>query len=162
MILPLEERFWARVDKSGRCWIWVGTKANGYGELRVHGVDQRAHRVSWEMHFGPIPDGLFVCHRCDNPPCVNPSHLFLGTQKDNMADCRSKGRTETGSTVHPELLPRGESHWHAKFSEADVVAIRTQYAEGGISLRSIARQYGVSYSAIHLIVLRRSWRHVAA
>ena len=94
---PLAERFWPKVDVRGpdECWPWRATQWRGYGKIGIGGAtgtDVRAHRVSWEIHNGPIPAGMLVCHRCDAPSCVNPAHLFLGTQRDNMADMLAKGR----------------------------------------------------------------------
>ena len=96
----ITERFWTKVEKSDGCWIWKGSRHhNGYGYLHRGGHTDRhparAHRFSWEIHNGPIPVGLWVLHRCDNPPCVRPDHLFLGTRKDNMVDCAAKGRVCT-------------------------------------------------------------------
>lgn len=92
--IPMALRFWQRVERGPNCWLWSGgTNERGYGKISD---DNRrpayAHRISWEMTNGPIPEGLYVCHHCDNPRCVNPSHLFLGTQKDNLRDMSTKGR----------------------------------------------------------------------
>lgn len=93
---PIAERFWPKVDKSGECWVWTASRdRTGYGKFGRGGGKRgwtKASRVSWEIHFGPVPDGLWVLHRCDNPPCVRPDHLFLGTCGDNNRDTASKGR----------------------------------------------------------------------
>lgn len=88
-----EERFWEKVDKSGECWIWIGARnPSGYGKIKSGDTTKDSHRASWEINYGEIPEGMCVCHVCDNPPCVNPGHLFLGTYGDNMRDMYSKGR----------------------------------------------------------------------
>jgi len=96
---PLANRFWPKVRKGDECWEWIGARgARGYGKMTAgpRGSGHvRAHRVSWELAFGPVPDGLWVLHTCDNPPCVRPDHLWLGTRLDNMRDCARKGRIDT-------------------------------------------------------------------
>ena len=97
---PIEDRFWEKVSKEDGCWNWVGsTQGFGYGYLHTGDKTNRkpvsAHRYSWALHNGPIPDGLWVLHKCDNPSCVNPDHLFLGDRTDNMRDCAAKGRVRT-------------------------------------------------------------------
>jgi hypothetical protein len=149
----LADRFWAAVQKTESCWLWTGKKCpDGYGNM----VHQRkvwgTHRVSWLLHNGAIPDGMCVLHRCDNPPCVNPAHLFLGTHRENIADCVAKGRNSTAGF-------RGERHHRARVGVADVIEIR-RLATTGVSLNAVARQYGVTDSSIRHIVHRRSWRHV--
>ena len=85
-------RFWSKVDITDDCWEWTACKTSfGYGQLGIDGIMTNAHRISWEISNGPIPDGMVICHKCDNPGCVNPDHLFAGTHKDNIADCISRG-----------------------------------------------------------------------
>jgi hypothetical protein len=95
--LSMTERFWAYVQKTASCWVWTGTQSdNGYGRIWGKGRHIKAHRFSWELHNGPIPEGMHVCHKCDTPACVNPEHLFLGTASDNMRDMVAKGRHSWG------------------------------------------------------------------
>lgn len=155
----LEERFWPKVDKCGpdECWPWLATcSGKGYGwiggglERDHHGL--YAHRVAWELAYGPIPDGFFVCHHCDNPPCVNPAHLFLGTHKSNAADMLAKDRG-------PKPDWKGETAHNVKLTKAQVREIRSlrpthTYVELG-------QRFGVHYSTIWDIVNRRSWAHIA-
>ena len=170
--LPLEERFWAKVDKRGEddCWPWLASHTKGYGFIG-RGVDyrgprkqvERAHRISWELHVGDIPDDLQVLHSCDNPGCVNPRHLFLGTNLDNVADRVAKGRTSRHHLAalvrhHPELRPRGEKHGRAKITAGDVRRIRatcdrTSGAEWALRL-------GISQNAVSHIRTRKTWKHI--
>lgn len=148
--LSFEDRFWRRVEKTNGCWIWRGSViSGGYGDVdeRIHGKRVfriRAHRLSWELANGPIPDGLHVCHKCDNPPCVNPDHLFLGTDADNSADKLAKGRQ-----------PRGAKAGPAKLIDSEVVEMRAAY-DGGEHFRSLAARFRVSPGCVCSIVHNRS------
>jgi hypothetical protein len=136
------------------CWEWMANKThNGYGQIYYNGSQRRAHRVSYEIHIGPIPSGMLICHRCDNPSCINPEHLFIGTVKDNINDCIEKGRffiARSGNENHRAIL-----------TSDHVKEIRERYSEGSISRSSLAKLYGVSKGNIQAIIERRSWRHVA-
>lgn len=154
------ERFWAFTKKTDGCWLWTGATADGgYGVMPLrHVSERRAHRFSWTLHFGPIPDGLDVCHTCDNPPCVRPDHLFLGTPVDNALDMVSKGRH--AAVTHPETISRGESRPAAKLTEETVREIR-RMAAAGVSRRELAERYDVTPTLIAGVVNRTGWRHVA-
>jgi hypothetical protein len=151
-LLALEDRFWGKVDHSGDgCWVWrAGRNRRGYGTFRLKSGSALAHRVAFELEHGPIPPGMHVCHHCDNPPCVNPAHLFLGTDADNVADMMAKGRKRT-------VVPTGESHPSAKLTWAKVAEIRRLYAAGGHSQRDLGRQFGVGLCAIQGVVTRKTW-----
>lgn len=138
-------------------------RANGYGLIRKDKTTHfRVHRFSWELHFGPIPSGLFVCHHCDNRICVRPDHLFLGTRAMNMRDMARKGRAASGdrnaSHLYPERLPRGERHPNARISDIDAQAIYDRYWQGGIFQRELAAKYGIGQPQVHNIVHRKQ-RH---
>lgn len=151
--VPLAERFWQKVQQTEGCWLWTGWRGpGGYGELRlVRGsVRVRAHRISWELHFGAIPHGMFVCHKCDNPPCVRPDHLFLGTHADNVRDMAAKGRrgNTSGKPYKGWLTPEA------------VRTIRTRYAEDGISRTQLATEFNISRSQASRIISRARWSNV--
>lgn len=147
--------FWSKVEIRGNddCWPWVASiNRYGYGQFSSgHSYSQlktsKAHRVSWTLRNGPIPSSLHVLHKCDNPLCVNPDHLFLGTPFDNMADKVAKGR---------QAHLKGTSNGHTKLTEAQVLAIRSDSRPS----RPIAAEYGVAYSLISKIKSRRQWAHL--
>jgi hypothetical protein len=146
-----ELRFWAKVQRQGRneCWEWQGSRTpNGYGKFSVKRKDISAHRFSYQLHYGPIPDGMLICHRCDNPACVNPYHLFAGTQVENLADMATKGRR-----------PIGEQAPNAKLTEKDVISIRTLYSTG-VPQRQLSRQFKISRPQIRRIIRHESWRQI--
>ncbi len=147
--------FWLKVKKMPGCWLWTGaTMRNGYGVFHARRYRKTvAHRFSWEIHNGPIPEGLFVCHHCDNRNCVRPDHLFVGTNKDNVADMRAKGRGSNGVT-------RGEAHWYAKLTEEKVRLARRLFAQGVTPLQ-IAQRVAVHRDTIYRVVRRKAWKHVA-
>lgn len=154
-----KQRFWKKVDIRGEgdCWNWkAGLTHNGYGDFRYRYKHWRAHRFAWTVTNSPIPNGLWVLHRCDNRACCNPAHCFLGTNADNMADKCAKGRQSKGeSNSHM----RGEKHHGAKLTEMDVREIRNR-RQAGESQKSIASGYGIKPRSISSIFHRRSWRHV--
>jgi hypothetical protein len=167
------DRFWSKVDRNGTtpahmpelgpCWTWrAAVNRGGYGQFWVHGRQSMAHRFAWETINGPIPQGLLVLHRCDNPPCCNPVHLRLGTQAENAADCITKGRRASGPEHNArfrEARPRGVSHPAAVLTDEDVLAIRTTYTTGGLSQTLIAQRFGISQQQVSRLVLRQSWTH---
>lgn len=168
-LTPKQERnFWKKVDKSGPndCWLWTAAKSKkGYGSFGA-GKNSSSHRISWTLSNGQIPDELCVCHRCDNPPCVNPDHLFLGTNLDNVRDKISKGRAryDCGDNHHarlrPERMARGERCSNAKLTAEKVIEIRTIYAAGGTTLKKLGAQFDVHLSLISLVVQRKIWKHI--
>lgn len=148
--LSLQERFDGYVDKSGDCWLWTNYRdKNGYGRLNINNRPILAHRISWELHCGEITPEEHVLHRCDNPPCVNPAHLFLGDQVANNADMMAKGRFNPG-------VSKGSAHGCAKLNEEQVLKIRASSTHS----QELADHYGVSRTTINDIRARRIWRHI--
>lgn len=142
----LFERWSDKVLIGDGCWEWVGWKNNkGYGQLRYRGGSHLAHRVSYELMVEPIPHGMEVCHRCDNPACVKPSHLFAGTHADNMRDAREKGRTK-----------RGARHKLARLTEEQVADIRERYSVGE-KQTPLADEFGVTQSCVSRVVRGETW-----
>jgi len=162
----IESRFWTKIDKTPRrtgCWLWRGTFfTDGYGAFAIHGRNTRAHRFSYELHYGRLLPGFSVLHRCDVKPCVNPAHLFPGTQDDNMKDAMRKGRKPSGdqhpARRHPEKLPRGEAHGRAKLTELQVQEIR--HLQGTCSQEHIAKLYGLCRATVSAIHRHRIWKHL--
>ncbi len=157
--VPLEDRFWNSVGKKTEtgCILWTGSVISrsvncDYGVIqarRWRGRRKLAHRVAYELMVGPIPDGLHVLHRCDNPRCINPVHLFLGTQADNNADKDAKGR---------HRAPKGEDHPRAILTDEGVRDIRRRAAT--TSYEALATEHGVRTITIRAVVSRRSWKHI--
>ena len=144
-------RFWnkTRENPETGCIEWTaGTSPSGYGEFYYKGKTRRAHRVVYEMVFGPFSEDLIVRHTCDNKKCVNPDHLLLGTQKDNASD-----------RVERQLMPNGEAVWSSKLTEKDVLTIRKKYANG-VSSSALAAEYGLHRATVSSIVYGRTWKHL--
>lgn len=137
------ERFWSKVQKSNDCWVWTGRKTKfGYGMASIKRRRIDTHRLSWEMHNGLIPKGMCVLHKCDNPPCVRPDHLFLGTQKDNVNDMVQKERATSSLCAK------------------DVREIRALYAGGGVTMKAIGAQFGIHKGTVRGIIKRLRWAHI--
>jgi hypothetical protein len=153
------KRFWPKVEKSDGCWLWRAmVNPRGYGSFDVKMQDGKwrprmAHRIAWELTNGPIPDGMFVCHHCDNPPCVRPDHLCLGTMRDNVRDMDAKGRRRTKAHA-------GEAHHATKLCDADVLEIRRLRKEQGLTYAKLGERFGVSLDMVWRVVTRKTWRHI--
>jgi hypothetical protein len=166
---PPVDRFWRLVRKSHKpngCWIWTGyIMSTGYGALCLQGRRGiGAHRFSWTLHNGSIPDGLCVLHRCDIRPCVRPDHLFLGSKGDNYHDSAQKGRNSVGLRhgryTSPERTSRGSSHYLAKLTESQVAEMRARHGLEAASCAALAREYGIHRSTAWGIITRKRWQHV--
>ena len=146
-------RFQSKIRKSDECWLWTAAQdKDGYGRFRLGDNVVFAHRVAYEAQNGSVSDDICVLHNCDNPPCVNPEHLFVGTKADNNHDKRVKGRGRGGVSL-------GEAHGNAKLTNTKVRKIRAECAAGSTQL-CLAEKYSVSKNAISQIVNRRAWQHL--
>ena len=183
------DRFWANINKDGKqvpyvehnCWNWLARKDGyGYGVIRFNSKSQKAHRVSYIIHNGEIPIGKLVCHKCDNPPCCNPEHLFLGTKKDNALDMESKNRgyhptgdghwsrfkpervarsNNSGAFTKPEGIRKGMKNGRAKLTDIDILEIRNLRARG-LSYKELAKLYLVGKTTISHIIKGHTWKHI--
>lgn len=158
--------FWSKVDRSGDCWLWLGaTFPSGYGAFGSRQTlgTQRAHRIAYILTNGAISDDLYVLHKCDNPRCCNPAHLFLGTAADNSDDKVAKDRQAKGDRQglrkHPGAAARGERQHLAVLTAEQVRQIRTLHARGA-KQNELSRRFGVSTTTLNNIVHRRTWQHI--
>jgi len=161
----------AKVDRRDldECWLWTGATNKRYGMFSLvrdgRGRKHAAHRLAYFLGYGVDPGRLCVCHKCDNPPCCNPNHLFAASQKENIRDASSKGRLQTGDANImrrcPEFVRRGEKVPQSKLTEAEVIEIRRLYATGLWSLSKLAALFRIEKSNVSLIVNRKTWKHVA-
>jgi len=148
---PLADRFWPKVQRGDGCWLWMGYRQkSGHGRIGVAGNRvESTSRVAWQLTYGPIPEGMEVCHKCDNPPCVRPDHLFVGTHADNMADCVAKGR-------HSATDGR---HHNARLNADSVREIRRLRA-AGVSGKEVATLFGVAETTVSQVFHRHLWPHI--
>lgn len=155
---PPLKRFWFKTNKNGpihpvhgQCWVWTGKTRNGYGRFSINKKVNNVNRYSWTIHFGKIPKGLCVCHKCDNPRCVNPAHLFLGTTVQNTNDRQQKQRQARGEKIHSAIL-----------TESQVIYIRKVYKSHSklYGASALAHRFGVAYSTLLDVVINRTWKHL--
>lgn len=150
--ITLSERFWTKVQRTETCWLWIRYRnKDGYGRFMFEGRVWNAHRISYRLHYGDIPQGQEVMHVCDNPPCVNPAHLKTGTHRENIRDMLEKKRGRS---------PVGTQSPNAKITPEAVRQIRT-LSKQGVHQKLIAKRFGITQSTVSKVVLRLAWRHVA-
>lgn len=162
--LLFQPLFWSKVQVGDMsdCWLWQSTlSGKRYGNVTIDSKPQLAHRVAYRLIFGDIPEGMMVCHHCDNPPCCNPLHLFLGTGSDNQIDCVNKGRKPSvAGENNPIYGLKGERNPKAKFTQAQAEKIREQY-KAGLSQKALGKIYGVTQVCISTIVTNKVYRSQA-
>lgn len=159
----IRDMFWDRVVERPGCWDWSGSKTDkGYTRFKHKGKTISGHRLSYVLHKGTIGDGMVVCHECDNPGCVNPFHLFVGTHADNQRDCTQKGRRakgrKNGRHTMPHSTARGNNHGRSSLNENDVKEIRA--LAGTMSQEKIGQMFGTPQTNVSAIVRRKAWAHV--
>lgn len=157
---PLEQRLHdaIKINNNG-CWEWVKNRnKDGYGGLRYKSKTWMAHRLSYTFYKGPIPEGMLVCHKCDNPPCINPDHLFIGNNSDNMMDAYRKGRWK-GVLGYRKKTCKGENHWYSKFKPEIILEIRKLF-KSGLRIIDICNKYNMNHATVSDICKRRSWKHL--
>lgn len=151
----LWSRFWSKVRFSSGCWEWTGTKSSyGHGRFKIHGKLYSPHRISAEFFGVEIPDGYFVCHHCDNPSCVRPQHLFVGTRSDNMKDSRRKGRSRSEMYL-PICI--GSANSRSKMNSSQVREIIDMYSTGNFTMKEIGVLYGLTKQGVWCIVRKKVW-----
>jgi len=151
-----EVSFWQRIVRTPNCWLWQGAKnSDGYGNLTYRGKPYRAHRLAWILTNGPVPEGMEVCHTCDNPLCANPNHLFVGTHLENMHDSLNKGRTA-------KTRARGERNGFHKLTWAKVLAIRFVYGLGHYSQQELGQFFNCHQRTVSRVVRNEHWNEEMA
>jgi hypothetical protein len=151
--VPVAQRFWAKVNKGGPddCWLWTGAlSSDGYGRFNVGGRNLTASRLAYELTYGTLPSNIMACHKCDNPPCCNPNHLFPGSNSENQRDMVAKNR---GNKAHGEAQPK------AKLTAAVVIEIR-KLRDQGYTQDRLSQIFGVGQTTISTIVQRKTWKHI--